>query len=136
MFEPKVELIPAEVAAKIRRPAALVAAIGHWNSLRTRNRELAEELGKLYGERSGVSGSPNADTGKLREIDDVIARLATEKDGLAARVRPALAAVTAARMPYTAAVALALDPLRQQAAARALAAIHELRAALATIDEC
>jgi hypothetical protein len=119
----------ADVVAAVRRPAAFQAAQGSLDRLHARRSETHAAL------LAAIANQPDLDrqsTGarSTRQIEKLGERLAE----LDKELQVATAAWEQARIPYTAAVASALAPMRRTAIDAAITAVGDLVAALGILD--
>lgn len=118
---------PEEVAAAVRVPTRMRAALEAWRELHRRHDALTGELRQL------IAAPPAA--GREHRRDAEILRIDREIGRLGGEVRAALIEVAEARRPHAAAVAEVLSPLLRDAAADALTAAERMAAAFDRLDQ-
>jgi DNA repair ATPase RecN len=118
---------PAQVAARVRVPAALQHARRTWSELRRRHSALTVQLRELIA----TAPHPEGDAARKREI----ARLDAEIAALAQQVQAAAATVQTQTPAFADAIQNALSPMRRQAADDAISAADSLAAALHRLAE-
>jgi hypothetical protein len=115
-----------EIVAGIRRPAGLQAAQAALDQLHARRAETHAALVAAIRDQGSSTGGP-----PTRKIE----QLGRDLGDLDEKIRAATAEWQVARLPFLAAVASALAPMRGSAIDTACTAISELVASLRLIDQ-